>query len=71
MKRFVIIMIIFIVGAGLGLMVYFGNGIGTKKVVKKDITPIEAAKQFNATNALDFAGDVCNIGPSVTATPVN
>jgi len=33
------------------------------RVVKKDITPIEAARQFNATNALDFAGDVCNIGP--------
>ncbi|KUK00698.1 MAG: hypothetical protein XD44_1239 [Methanobacteriaceae archaeon 41_258] len=30
MKKFVIIMIIFIVGAGLGLMVYFGNGTGTK-----------------------------------------
>ncbi len=69
MKRFVIIMIIFIVGAGLGLMVYFGNGIGTKKVVKKDITPIEAARQFNATNALDFAGDVCNIGPRCNGNP--
>lgn len=69
MKKFVIIMIIFIVGAGLGLMVYFGNGTGTKKVVKRDITPIEAARQFNATNALDFAGDVCNIGPRCNGNP--
>lgn len=34
----------------------------TKKVNKQNITPIDAAKQFNPQNAIDFASKVCSLG---------
>ncbi len=72
-NKFLILGIIFIVA--VGLIAYFNLGKTTtlitpaNKTVKKNITPIEAAKQFNAQNALDFARDVCDIGPRCNGNP--
>lgn len=34
----------------------------TQKVNKQNITPVDAAKQFNAQNAIDFSTKICNLG---------
>lgn len=35
----------------------------TKNVVKHNITPVDAAKQFNPQNAIDFSTKICDLGP--------
>lgn len=34
-----------------------------KTVVKQNITPVDAAKQFNPQNAIDFSTKICDLGP--------
>lgn len=35
----------------------------TKTVSKVNITPVDAAKQFNSQNAIDFSTKICDLGP--------
>lgn len=35
----------------------------TRRVIKQDINPIDAANQFNPQNAIDFTAKICGLGP--------
>lgn len=65
-KILIIVVLVVIVISGLIAFLYFNSmtdlTITTTKPVKNNITPVEAAKQFNAQNALDFAGQICSLG---------
>jgi len=69
-NKFAIGIVFIIIVAGLIVYFNFGNTTDiTTKTTKKNITPVEAAEQFNAQNALDFAKAVCNIGPRCNGNP--
>jgi len=70
-NKFLIGIVLIILAAGLIIYFNFGNTTDmlTNKTTKKNITPFEAAEQFNAQNALDFAKAVCDIGPRCNGNP--
>ncbi|HTX60940.1 MAG TPA: M28 family peptidase [Methanobacterium sp.] len=62
--RYLIVLIIFVFIIGV---IAFNLPLNTTQAEtrknKTNMSPIDAAKQFNSQNAIDFAGQICGLGP--------
>lgn len=59
----VVIAVIIVIAGALSLNVTTNSTTQvTQKVNKQNITPVDAAKQFNPQNAIDFSTKICDLG---------
>lgn len=58
-----VVFIFIIIGSIVALNLPFTSTYEEPKKIKINITPIDAAKQFNAQNAIDFSTRICELGP--------